>query len=649
MTKWYFGPSASEEHGPNDSITTTFKGDKYYSLAREVIQNSLDAKNDLNAPVKVQFSLFELNRTDIPHLFELKDIFKLCAKYYSSHNQFKDFCANAAKTLSSDSITCLRISDFNTSGLEHSNDNQSKFYAFMKAVGVTNKPNSGAGGSYGFGKGAYYAASSVRTIIVSSVYGDNKYIFQGKARLTTHEDTDGVLKDYTGLLGLTGREPITDISTVPDILKRADKGTDITIVGFQKAGDWKESLIKSVLNNFWLSIWLNELIVEIEGTVIKKETLENIISTYYNENSPDGSVNEPETWNPYPYFKAIKYAGDTNTKSFEKLLPTLGKVKLNLLLREGLPNRTVFLRSPKMVVYKKTDNRGFNYAGVFLCDNTEGNKILRQMENPQHNEWKKNNFLDNDKPHADAKKAEDELKAFMKECLESLMTIESNKRQKITGLDKYLNIPEDLSPEDEGSGEATGGGKVTKEKVKNETAIETTEKIDETPVILEVTKKTSIANKEEGEAIKDGDTTIISGVVLDGPPKPPGPPGPPGPVPGATIGTGTTVGTNPIKRLLNITYRVIAQKNSTNEIIHLLKINSPKNANAEIDLFVGVDNEVERDDSLLSITSASIGATPLSVIENKVKNIPLIAGWNIINIKFDSNQKHSLKLKSYEV
>ena len=38
-------------------------------------------------------------------------------------------------------------------------------------------------------------------------------------------------------------------------------------------------------------------------------------------------------------------------------------------------NRTVYLRSPKMVVFKKTDNRGFNYAGVFVCDDKDGNEI----------------------------------------------------------------------------------------------------------------------------------------------------------------------------------------------------------------------------------------------------------------------------------
>src|SRR5688572_10549739 len=291
--QWYFGDSGSEEHGPKDSITTTFKGDKYYSLAREVDQNSLDAIDDLRYPVKVKFSLFDLKQSELKEFFELKDAFAKCAAYFSSDKKFTEFCNNAATILNADTMKCMRISDFNTSGLEYTDGNESKFYAFMKAVGVTNKSTSGAGGSFGFGKGAYYAASAVRTVIVSSVYADNKFIFQGKARLTTHKDGNGELKDYTGLFGFDKRQPILDASQVPEIFRRTDKGTDIVIMGFQGEGDWKESLVKSVLNNFWFAIWENKLEVEVEGTLINKENLETIIAKFYSENSQDGSANEP--------------------------------------------------------------------------------------------------------------------------------------------------------------------------------------------------------------------------------------------------------------------------------------------------------------------------------------------------------------------
>lgn len=646
--KWFFGHSASEKHGPNDSITTTFKGDKYYSLAREVLQNSVDAIDDKNKPVRVTFSCFELKKSDLIGFWELQNNIHSCQEYFSTHKKFVEFCNEGEIQFKEDKIKCLKISDFNTTGLEYSDGTESKFFGFIESVGVTNKSNSGAGGSFGFGKGAYYAASSVRTIIVSSVYGDNRYIFQGKARLTTHKDSDGNLKDYTGLFGAEGGKAVMDVGFIPEVFRREEKGTDITIMGFQDANDWKESLVKSVLNNFWLAIWEEKLIVDIEGTIISKDTLESIISTFYSADSLDGSINDPETWNPYPYFKAVKFIGDTNTRLFEDELETLGSVKLYLYLKDGLQNRTIYLRSPKMVVDKKTHNRGFDYAGVFVCDNEKGNEILRQMENPQHNEWKKNNYLETDKPHPDAKKAEDELKSFVKKCLETLMDAESGRTQNITGLDEYLNIPEDLIPEKAGNGEATGSGDVSNEKTDQETAVEITQKEKEVPVTLQVKKKTEVINTDEGEISDDGEILVITGKGCETDlPVEPNPNF--GDIPGTFPQLGTEIGNEPIKRLLNVKWRVIAQRNSANEIEHLLKIFSVSDANAEIELFAGVDNDGESDDGMLSIVSAVKDGANLSSKGNKITNISLINGWNMLKVKFDSNQKHSLKIKSYEI
>ena len=306
------------------------------------------------------------------------------------------------------------------------------------------------------------------------------------------------------------------------------------------------------------------------------------------------------------------------------------------------------MRTPKMTVFKKTDNRGFNYAGVFVCGNEKGNEILRQMENPQHNEWKKNNYLENDKPHPDAKKAEDELKSFMKECLESLMNVESGKRQKITGLDKFLNIPEDLIADNEGNDEASGGGDVSDEKTKEETAVQTTQKENEAIVVLDVKKKTQVATIDQGEITDKSEPTVLTGTVHEKEAEV-DPYNFPGNNPGDATAKGNRTGDDRLKKPLNVKYRVIAQKNSANEIEHLLKIFSSKDANAEIELFAGVDSDGERDDGILAIKTVTKDATTLTGNGNKIKNIPLVTGWNILRVKFDSNQKHSLKIKSYEI
>ena len=642
---WHFGQSAAEEHGPKDSITTTFKGDKYYSLAREVNQNSLDAINDKSAPVLVKFSLFELYKNEIEPFFVLRDVFKSCSEYFPSDKKFNDFCDEANNILSQDSLKCLRISDFNTTGLIYS-DGKCPFYAFMKAVGYNHKPTTGAGGSFGFGKGAYYAASSIRTIIVSSIYDDNKFIFQGKARLTTHKDANGTLRDYTGLFGLNNGIPVTSLENIPASLQRKEKGTDIIIMGFKETATWKDSLIKSVLNNFWYAIYDQKLVVEVDDILINKETLENIILSYYTDLTFDGSVNEAETWNPYPYFKAVKFKDDVNTKYFQKELETLGEVKLYLYLKDQLPNRTVYMRAPKMTVFKKTDNRGFNYSAVFICENEKGNEILRQMENPQHNEWKKNNYLDDDTPHIDAKKAEDEIRQFMKECLESLMISEGDKKQKIFGLDKFLNIPEDLIADNNGDGEASGAGDSSGSISSKESSVETTYREDETPINLQVTRKSEVLTTDKGLQSEEGVLSILSGTEgsntlntstssNSGADK------------GDSEVRGSEQGDSQIRKPLNLKCRVIAQRAQDGVIEHIVKINSHKEVLADIELIAGVDNDSE-DDNMLNIIEAKVNNISINYGNNKIHQLPLSIGWNIVKIRFDSNQKHSLKFRSYE-
>ncbi|MBK6506738.1 MAG: hypothetical protein IPG02_13975 [Ignavibacteria bacterium] len=64
--KWHFGKEGGIDIGPNDPIHQTFKGNPFYSIVREAIQNSLDAVNDDNLPVSISFQYFDLDRIQYP-------------------------------------------------------------------------------------------------------------------------------------------------------------------------------------------------------------------------------------------------------------------------------------------------------------------------------------------------------------------------------------------------------------------------------------------------------------------------------------------------------------------------------------------------------------------------------------------------------
>ena len=65
--KWNF-PENNDgpEEGLNDSGVETFKGSPVESLAREIIQNSLDALYKSNEPVRVVFELKDVNSNCFP-------------------------------------------------------------------------------------------------------------------------------------------------------------------------------------------------------------------------------------------------------------------------------------------------------------------------------------------------------------------------------------------------------------------------------------------------------------------------------------------------------------------------------------------------------------------------------------------------------
>ena len=80
--KWNF-PSNNDgtAHALNDSGIETFKDNPFKSLAREIPQNSCDAKKG-DDPVRVEFSLLEVPRTQVPNVDGLVEIISSCLNHW---------------------------------------------------------------------------------------------------------------------------------------------------------------------------------------------------------------------------------------------------------------------------------------------------------------------------------------------------------------------------------------------------------------------------------------------------------------------------------------------------------------------------------------------------------------------------------------
>lgn len=121
--KWCFpSNSGGDEQGLNNSLIETFNDLPIKSLARETVQNSLDAALDGKMAI-VEFKSFFLDKENFPDGEQLVEVLGKCNDFAVSLNNSKAqaFFANALRTMNLEKIPFLRISDFNTRGLKGSN------------------------------------------------------------------------------------------------------------------------------------------------------------------------------------------------------------------------------------------------------------------------------------------------------------------------------------------------------------------------------------------------------------------------------------------------------------------------------------------------------------------------------------------------
>lgn len=478
--KTYHFPSLNEaeETGFNDPLILNFT-DPIYNLTRESIQNIVDAKDPkAKGPAIAKFELFKISPKSLPNSERLKKIVEACWRHErDDKSEGEEFFKKAFDLINDNkSIDVLKISDYNTTGLYGEEEDRSgAYYKLMRIQGSSNKTR-GMGGSYGLGKGAYFRPSLFRTIFVSSIWGDNQVVFQGKLRFVSHIENE-VMKHGIGFFSFPA---IRNDSEIPEIFKRTEKGTSIFVVGFEESYKWQKQMAEAVLRYFWLAILEGMLEVKIGDMEINQTNVESKIFEYFSEDKL------LEKDNPISYYKAYKEG-----IVIRERLKVLGNVELRILLRKDFPRRIEYFRNTGMVIQNKPFNPGKGFAGVFTCN--DENEILRKMEDPTHSKWGKDVPTTSDpeekKLYAEAEK---ELKDFVESKLSELTSSVDSMESTIKDLDKYFYSPaEDNETDDTGNPESIEGQVVKEETgslVRGENTIGTTPRINiqvKTPVIVQ--------------------------------------------------------------------------------------------------------------------------------------------------------------------
>lgn len=278
--QWFFPENNfGQETGFNDAGVETFKGDQNLYLAREILQNCLDAADpNCQEPVRVGFKCVDMPCSQLPDYRDLRSRLELCAVYWEGDSKAKKFFMNAADILKGQRVQTLIISDYNTLGVTGGDKERTAgWYSLVKCSGTSSKGSS-QGGSFGIGKNAPFASSDLRTVIYSTRTREG-CAFQGVARLASHKKGRTVYQ-ATGFLGDNKGASIRTEQKIPKHLQRSEMGTDIYILGFRTTSGWQEDLITAVLEDFWPVILEGKLVVEVEEQKIDTKSIPEFMNKF---------------------------------------------------------------------------------------------------------------------------------------------------------------------------------------------------------------------------------------------------------------------------------------------------------------------------------------------------------------------------------
>lgn len=416
--KWCFpSTGGGQESGLNNGGLEQFRNNPIKSLTREICQNSLDAVLK-NKTVIVEFSTFNIDTKDFPNVEEFKSILEKCKVQAKIDNDQKteDFFDNALLQINNLTLSMLRISDFNTTGLLSSD-----WEKLVNKAGSSSKAD-GKLGSFGLGKNATFNCSNFRTVFYSTLtetYERSKGVSVlmsfplGKSDNGYEEISQGV-----GFWGDVGEGRIMHLSNMLALDKnfhRDKTGTDIyvTSLNIDNKQEFRNKIISEVLDSFLIAVWNNKLEVVVDGEIISKKTLADIFKKYENILSQNTIfdyellTDDDLQW----YLLPVKISSK---------LP-LGNIKLGFKIKADGTNKIAMIRSSGMKILDKSNLcKTLRYVGIGIVDGTLLDKFLRDLESPEHDKWTIDRATDKKEARAILKEIDNSIIKKLNEVAASL-------------------------------------------------------------------------------------------------------------------------------------------------------------------------------------------------------------------------------------
>ncbi|WP_326914462.1 hypothetical protein [Sphingopyxis chilensis] len=376
-------------------------------LAREAIQNSVDAKAEEGAKVAVDFVARSLAGKAKADFVEAAGLHALVDR--APVLDLKDPNCFASLSDEKAALGLLFIDDYNTTGLEGDpSEPDSKFHRFLLSLGDGGKEHDehGTGGSYGFGKSVYSSNSGILSIFAYSRTkdgnGDPLSILFGCGYFRKHKHGGA---HYTGRswFGADKSDPAGHGQQIVEPLRDAeadaaakllgfaergpdDLGTSVLIVDAQVAAD---DILRGVEDWWWPRILSNQLdvkVVDVDGKATlprpkKRPDLLPFIEAYFlaiGTSPPNGKTDFHKGFNKSENVSL----GACGFKVLEK------NEKDEFVVPEERVDAIALVRSPKMVVayHRQWNVQTPAMAGAFV-GHDDIDDILRAAEPPAHDRW----------------------------------------------------------------------------------------------------------------------------------------------------------------------------------------------------------------------------------------------------------------------
>lgn len=468
--KWRFpGNRYTNDNGLDTADMETFKKDAISSLARELCQNSIDAKRfGVSEPVKIVFKSFSVNRSEIPDIDVISSQIDDCIETWQSNKKIFSQLREMKSQIEMDTIQCLRISDFNTTGLVGvSGDDKSPWRYLVHGSGISDK-SSTSGGSKGIGKFATFVTSHFNTVFYSTLTEKGESGYEGICKLcsakmpNTTEKTQGI--GYFGSSDMN--EPISGQFKLDSSFSRKfdEYGSDVFIIGFKEPMGWKKDIITKILDSFMSAIVFKALEIEVDEIKINFETLKSIV---YSEDL----INKKDRKNIISQFLLLT----DEEHRFEDIITIdgFGEAKLFLLEFDSehedmATNGCVMIRYPYMKIKDLQKISTLPCSAMCIIENNDLNSILRNVENPQHTNWEFNRIEDPSE-RQEVKGIYDELLENIRKIITDHLASSDNTKTDIEGAGDYIpGIDNELGkkPAEEKKKRVTEEPSILKKKIK---------------------------------------------------------------------------------------------------------------------------------------------------------------------------------------